>query len=200
MKLEVVNVCFCGQRQISCRYVCVCICNYLLCASHVVQPKVWLCPQSEGTCVSVCLGCQFVFVCMLVRACVRVCVSYMLHLPKLLLCRFLASFWQICVSRKSLRSVQHLLLIRCMMQPWAPACTHSHNTHIHDAGAALYGLLRSWQPIRHKGVFKVSKVTLKKSPWLDVQVRCDVVCAKPLENNLSIMAFKIIDVSNAYCM
>lgn len=100
----------------------------------------------------------------------------------------------------SLRSVQHLLLIRCMMQPWAPACTHSHNTHIHDAGTALYGLLRSWQPIIHKGVFKVSKVTLKKSPWLDVQVRCDVVCAKPLENNLSIMAFKIIDVSNAYCM
>lgn len=139
-----------------------------------------------------------VCVCLYAGVCVR--VSYMLHLPKLLLCRFPASFWQICVSRKSLRSEQHLLLIRCMMQPWAPACTHSHNTHIHDAGAALYGLLRSWQPIRRKAVFKVPKVTLKKSPWLDVQVRCDVVCAKPLENNLSIMAFKIIDVSNAYCM
>lgn len=154
---------------------------------HKVKGHVCQCALAASLCLSVCW-------------CVRVCVSYMLHLPKLLLCRFLASFWQICVSRKSLRSVQHLLLIRCMMQPWAPACTHSHNTHIHDAGAALYGLLRSWQPIRHKGVFKVSKVTLKKSPWLDVQVRCDVVCAKPLENNLSIMAFKIIDVSNAYCM
>lgn len=154
---------------------------------HKVKGHVCQCALAASSCLSVCW-------------CVRVCVSYMLHLPKLLLCRFLASFWQICVSRKSLRSVQHLLLIRCMMQPWAPACTHSHNTHIHDAGAALYGLLRSWQPIRHKGVFKVSKVTLKKSPWLDVQVRCDVVCAKPLENNLSIMAFKIIDVSNAYCM
>lgn len=154
---------------------------------HKVKGHVCQCALAASLCLSVCW-------------CVCVCVSYMLHLPKLLLCRFLASFWQICVSRKSLRSVQHLLLIRCMMQPWAPACTHSHNTHIHDAGAALYGLLRSWQPIRHKGVFKVSKVTLKKSPWLDVQVRCDVVCAKPLENNLSIMAFKIIDVSNAYCM
>lgn len=126
---------FCGKPQISCRYVRVYICDYLLCTSHVVQPKVWLCPQSEGTCVSVCLGCQFVFVCMLV--CVCVCVSCMLHLPKLLLSRFPASFWQICVSRKSLRSVQHLLLLRSTMQSWALACTHTdthartHTQHTH---------------------------------------------------------------------
>lgn len=140
-----------------------------------------------GVCVCVCPVCYIYLNCC--------SLVFLLHFDKF---AFPGSLWGQCS-------------ICCYLGPWCSRehwrahtqtlmHAHTHNTHIRDAGPALYGLLRSWEPIRHKGVFKVPKVTLKKSPWLDVQVRCDVMCAKPLENNLSIMAFKIIDVSNAYCM
>lgn len=46
---------------------------------HKVKGHVCQCALAASLCLSVCW-------------CVCVCVSYMLHLPKLLLCRFLASF------------------------------------------------------------------------------------------------------------
>lgn len=57
---------------------------------------------------------------------------HMLHLPKLLFPLFPASFWQICVSRKPLRSEQHLLLLRSMVQSGVLG-----HTHIHTLGAEL---------------------------------------------------------------